>query len=317
MLLTCAIAALCMIIAQAQNSNDEAFKHFEFLNNIHHNIVNSSLEYVQLSVHSNDQAAIDKKRLDHILLIVKSKTEVEKSTGYKGQSNLRDEMLSVLDNYRESFEVEFKALIALKLSSESSYEAMQKYMDAQTAAEKKLGAAADRFLVAQREFAKKNDILLVESERNSEIEQINRLSHYHRAIFLRYFKVYKHNDAFMDALSKKDAKLMEKVRLTLIQEATEEIKKLQQMPDFNGDKAYKESTIQLVSFLKSMAEDGYAKLVAVLRKKEMTQEDVDVYNGVINTYNEEYNKLIDAYSEAGNRLLKNNVPKPAVQTKQI
>ena len=122
----------------------------------------------------------------------------------------------------------------------------------------------------------------------------------------------------MDALNNQDAKQMEKIRLTLIQEAGEELKKLQQMPDFNGDKGYKDATIELVGFLKSLAEDGYAKLVNILRKKDtMTQEDVDTYNSVINMYNEQYNKYVDAYNQAANRLFKNNVPKPAVQTKQI
>jgi hypothetical protein len=276
-----------------------------------------SLEYVQASVHSQDEAEVDQKRLGLVMQIVQSKAEVEKNPGIKGQTRLRDEMLSVLDSYRESFEVEFKVLLQLKETSESSYESMEKYLEAQTTAEKKLSAAAERFLVAQREFAKKNNILLVESEHNSEIEQINRLNRYHRVIFLRYFKVSKRNGAFMDALSKQDAKQMEKVRVLLLQEATEELKKLEQMPDFNGDKNYRDANIALINFMKTMAEDGYVKLVEALKKKEMDEDDVDVYNDVIERFNTEFNKLVDDYNQSTDRLFKSNVPKPAVQTKQI
>lgn len=295
----------------------DAVKYFEFLNNEHVAIVSKSLEYVQYSVHSKEAAEVETKRLALIMQISQSLEKVKKQEADKSQAHLREEMLSVLTSYLESFNVEFKVLTSLRLESENSFEAMDQYLTAQDAAEKKLSAAADRFLNAQRDFAKKNNILLVESDRNSEINQINRLNNYHRAVFLRYFKISKRNAAFLDAMGKQDGKEMSKILPVLQEECKQEWKKLQAMPDFNGDTGFRDANVKIVEFIKGLAEGGYAKVTAAFQKKGLSQEDVGTFNEVVETFNSQFSKLIDDYNQASDRLFKNNVPKPALQTKQI
>lgn len=52
-------------------------------------------------------------------------------------------------------------------------------------------------------------------------------------------------------------------------------------------------------------------------KAELTQEDVDTYNSVINLINSQTGTLTNAYNNALNTLLRNNVPKPAIATQRI
>lgn len=309
---------LCLITGVNINAQTvDPVKYFEFLNNEHVAIVSKSLEYVQHSVHSDDVAGVERKRIELINQIGVATTNVNNQPTDKATAGLKADMLSVLNAYKEAFRNEFSTLLQLKVESDNSYEAMQKYLDAQDAVEKKLAQAADRFLLAQKEFAKKNNILLVESDRNSEINQINRLNNYHRAVFLRYFRLSKRNAAVLDAMGKQDAKLMEKERLLLLEESKQELKMLGLMPAFNGDTDFRDATSRIAAFHKDMAENDFAKVVAALRKKEMTQEDVDAYNKAVDRYNSESGPLIDGYNQASEKLFKKNVPKPGIETKQI
>jgi hypothetical protein len=313
------LAALVILCAGAAASAQtvDPVKYFEFLNNEHVAIVSKSLEYVQHSVHSDDASGVERKRVELINQIGVATANVNNRPSDKATAQLKADMLSVLNAYKEAFRNEFSTLLQLKMESDNSFEAMQKYLDAQDAVEKKLAAAADRFLQAQKEFAKKNNILLVESDRNSEINQINRLNNYHRAVFLRYFRLSKRNAAVLDAMSKQDVKLMEKERVLLLEESKRELKSLQLMPAFNGDTEFRDAVVNLASFFKDMAENDFAKVVAALRKKEMTQEDVDAYNKAVDRFNNESGVLLDNYNQTSDKLFKKNVPKPAIETKQI
>lgn len=302
-------------VATAQSV--DPVKYFEFLNNEHVAIVSKSLEYVQYSVHSDDLAEVERKRVELISQIGIATVNVNNQPADKTTAPLKADMLNVLNAYKEAFRNEFTTLLQLKMESDNSYEAMQKYLDAQDTVEKKLTQAADKFLQAQKEFAKKNNILLVESDRNSEVHQINRLNNYHRAVFLRYFRLSKRNAAVLDAMSKQDAKLMEKERLLLLEESKQELKMLELMPAYNGDTEFRDAVAKIAAFHKDMAENDFARVAAALRKKEMTQEDVDAYNKAVDRFNNEAGPLLDNYNQASDKLFKKNVPKPAIETKQI
>ncbi|GJM36271.1 MAG: hypothetical protein DHS20C18_52720 [Saprospiraceae bacterium] len=292
-------------------------KYFDYLNNEHAAIVSKNLEYVQYSVHSDDYAEVEGKRIDLIKQLAQAIVKVAALPSFEEDGNMRNEMSEVLKLYLESYEIEFSEINDLKRESKESFETMERYLAAQDAAEKKIADAAERFQEAQRVFAKKHHITLLEGEKNSEIEQINQVNAYYRAIFLKYFKVSKQHSELSDAMQAKEIDRMEKARIKLIQDAQAELKILKLMPDFNGDSGYRVGAIAILDFYKGLAEDGYKKVVEILRKEQLTQEDVDTYNGVIEHYNESVTRLINEYNQALDQLLKNNVPKPSIRTKRI
>ena len=127
-------------------------KYFEYLNAQHATIVNKNMEYVQYAVHSDDWMTVENKRMELIDLIKSTIENVQALPPYEENSQMKDELLVVLQQYLGSFEIEFNEVNLLKRDSKESYEAMEKYLDAQDAAEKKLADAADRFQLAQQAF---------------------------------------------------------------------------------------------------------------------------------------------------------------------
>ena len=268
------------------------------------------MEYVQHAVHSEDLVTIETKRLELIELIGVTMARVEKVPPFGKDSKMKDEMLEVLQMYKNSFEIEFNDALTLKKDSKESYEAMEKYIDAMDDAEKKLDKASERFVKASEEFAEKNEIQLLKNEGNEVVKDLNKLNNYHRNLFLKYFKVSKKNSEFMDALEKQQAGLMEKKRKELIEDCNSTLKVLSIMPDFKGDTEYLDATKEIVSFYKELGEGGYAKMVEIVRKNDFTKEDADTYNGVIDTYNTKIPELNAKFNMAGNNLLRKHIPKP-------
>lgn len=291
-------------------------KYFEYLNAQHAVIVNKNMEYVQYAVHSDDWMTVEQKRIELIDLIQSTIENVEGLPGYEENTKMKEELLAVLREYHASFEIEFNEVNLLKKDSKESYEAMERYLAAQDAAERKLADAADRFQSAQQDFADNNRIILVENEGNSQIDELNKLNAYQRAVFLKYFKVSKKNSEFQDAMDKKDPTLMDQFRVELLEDAKQNLKILQLMPDFKGDTEYRDSAVRIVEFYKDLAAGGYLKVIEVLRKDELTQEDVDAYNSVIGLYNNKIPELTGTFNQATDNLLRKNVPKP-VAVKRI
>lgn len=295
-------------------SNDAPVKYLDALNNEHGQIINKNMEYIQHAVHNDNWQAVEEKRQEVIAQIEASQKRISALPPYEDDATMRDEMLEVLKMYSNSFKIEFNEVNLLKRDSKESYEAMEKYFQAQDAGEKKLAEAASRFEKAMEVFAQKHNIRLVANQENSEIDQLNKLNAYHRKVFLKTFKISKQNNAFMDAMNKKEKEEMKKLRAALIKDAKTELKILKAMPDFNGDTHFRDTAIEMIEFYQKLATDGYKILVEVNSKSqsELTQEDVDRFNEVITTYNTQIPNIQAKYNQAASQLMRKNVPKPRV-----
>lgn len=309
--------SLCFVGMLSAQEFSTPVEYFDYLNNQHNQLVVKNLEYVQHSVHSEDVLEVEAKRVEVIEQLGKAILKVGTLPPFKEDDSIRKELLTVLKSYLESFEIEFTEINILKSKSSESYESMQEYLDAQDAAEKKLARAADQYQKAQREFAQRNNIKLLEAEENSEINQINKVNAYYRVVFMKYFRISKLNAAFTDAMNVRDAENMKISRLKLLTAAREELKKLQLFPDFNGNTQFRDSGIDLIKFHKELAENDYLKMINIMGKEEISQEDVDTYNTIINRINNKVNELTNIYNNELNNLLRSNVPKPAIATKRI
>ncbi|NUN99023.1 MAG: hypothetical protein HUU01_00250 [Saprospiraceae bacterium] len=313
------LTAFLLIIPALLCAQDgsEALRYLEQINAEHNAVTARNLEYIQYSVHVEDFVEVEKKRLEVLRQMDETIKRTSAMPAFQGKSTMRDEMLATVKSYRESFTIEFNEINLLKKESKASYEAMEAYLNAQDAAEKKLGQASTRFYNAQTAFAKEHNIRLTKAAENSEVDQINQVNAYNRAVFLKYFKVSKHNAVFMEALGKEDPKEMERARILLSNDADAALLVLRKMPGFKGDVAYRDAAIKLIEFYDQLADDGYKKITAIKRKKELTQEDVDTFNSVIEHYNGNVDSLLKNYNDSLNQLLRNNIPKPPTSTKRI
>ena len=284
-----------------------------------------NLEYVSYSVHSEDFATIEQKRVDVIKQIDKSSKAISEKDAPEEVAKMKEEVLEVLEMYRNVFTLDFVAVNELNQNKQSSYQSMESYFKAQDAAEKKLSKASERFSKAQERFAKKMGLELEAQEEDvkkaEEFAVINEVYGYTREVFLIQFKVSKADAEFMNALSEqKNASYLDNKRAKLEDVASEAIKTLKSTKSFKGNTKYRDSALDLVKFYDEMAKDNYNDMVQLAKiqaKKsdKLSRDEVDRYNDLVNNYNKTiaiYNQKMQAltlrFNEENNKLLQKYVP---------
>lgn len=281
-----------------------------------------NLEYASYSVHSKDFKEIEKKRGAVIEQIDNSIKAVTALTAPEKGADLKEEALEVLGMYKSIFGMDFVEVAKLKQDSESSYDAMETYFKAQDKAEKQLDKAGDRFTRAQEKFAKRNDFKMQKSDGtdplSEQIKKMNRANEYTRKIFLTYFKADKQHAAFMEAMSKQE-KGLEGKRSKMEKAAKAALNTLKEMGGFEGDKAYLDATIKLMTFYKNIAANEFVDVVkvATAKQEDLTQKDVDNYNKGIEKYNSKVNSLVMGFNEAYSNLLKKHTPNVGVPKNKV
>lgn len=300
--------------------NSDPIAYLNLFNELHGDITNRNLQFLQYSVHSDDTQEVAKKRLALIAQLVSSIEQLESIESFPSDAGMRSEMLDVLETYLDVFRVDFEHVEKLLAESRNSYEAMEEYMEARENAEARLATANDRFHEAAEQFAEANRIRLIIGEEDSEIAQLNELSQYRDEIFLSVFRIQKLNDEFRQAMDNEDPEEMRYHRKLIMVEAAAEIEALQELEDFNGDGGYRDAAIAQLEGLAEMARTHYDAFINVLEKDrdELVQEDVDAYNAAVDAINTIPARLNEATLEARQQLMRNNVPRPVLQgTKRI
>lgn len=306
--------------ANAQQKIDNPAAYFDFFNQEHSGLAQKNMEYLQYAVHSDDLQVIAQKRLALLEQVQESQLKMDQLPDFESDAGLKSTMVEVLKTYEELFEVGFQEVEALKLNAQDGFLQMEKYLVAQTAAERKMAGASAKLLEAQQQFAKANNILLqMEPGSVTEAQQLNALNEYQRNVFLRSFRVGKLNARFLLEMEKDSPDNMDQLRQQLLKAATEEIVELKKTGAYNGDTAYRDAAVEQLEVLQILAREDYPALVRVKTKgDQLTAEDVDAYNTAISKVNTQLNPASEKINTALQNLLRNNVPKPAVRgVKQI
>ncbi|HMN90737.1 MAG TPA: hypothetical protein PKD70_13785 [Saprospiraceae bacterium] len=311
------LIGLLVLIASSAWSQSSAVEYFQAIKTISDAVVTKNVELLQYAVHKDNPMEIETKRLEVFQAIVKGQQEAKSMKVLPTDPGLLRELNMIMDLYIESIQRDFTQLLELKLESDNSYEAMQRYLDSQSALEKKMQEANERFEKAQEAFAKAHQITLLENAQNKEIETLNRMQRYQRVVFLKFFKVSKLNADFLNLLDANDPAALEKARRELLGVGQSELKSLRAMPDFNGYGGYRDAAVQFVDFFREMAEKEYANMTDIVRRGAQTQQDVDNYNNGIQKYNETASRLHNELNNALQELRQRNVSRPDDMIKKI
>lgn len=277
-------------------------------------VVEKSMEYVSLSVHSQDEGAVDAKRREVVRTLEKGIRDIEGMPAYKGDARLKNEALDVLRLYLEVYTADFNEAALLKKDRESSFEAMEKYFKAQEKAERKLAQAGEQFSKAQDAYAKKYELLIKEEERESELKDkltiIADVNEYTHKVFLLYFKPFKIDAAFLDAFNRQKPSAMESKRQELLKTADAALVQLDLVGPFQDDKKYLEATQKVLQQYVDFAKGDYKELVRIMENKDaLTQEDVDKVNSIIENYNKTMQTLIQGFNEENSAFLQRHIPR--------
>jgi hypothetical protein len=275
--------------------------------------VQKNFEYLSFIVHSEEYDRMDEKRKEVVKQVVESRAKVSQMPPLDGDVRLRDEAIEVLNEYKNAFELNYKDIISLKKKSKDSFESMKKYFDAEDAAEEKLNKATQRLRKAQRMYASKNNMTVVDGKADDELERkmgkAKAVNNYWRTLFIEYFKVSEAYDVMWEALNQRKASVIDNERHKVVKVIGKELPIVKAIPAFNGDVEFRDQTVSVLEYYNKVADTEFGKITALLGKAEMNQADIDVINAIINQCNADHERLAYNWNQASQELFRKNVEK--------
>ncbi len=295
------------------HAQQEALDYLDKISGEMNKVVESSMNYSVFSVHTDDERAVDNMRKKVIIQINKSKSVLNNMDSYEGNKKLKNEAVDVLELYHKAYTIDYDAANTLYKDRESSYEAMEQYYEALDQAEKKIGRAADKFKKAQDDYADEYNIILTYNDESSQkMLKINAVNQYSRHIFLVYFKVSKQNAILFDGINEKKIGKVEKSLEEMLVGSKAAHTSLKKTGGYNGDRSYLEAALDVIIFYRDLASDEYKQLLEIMKKEKnkiLTQEDVDNYNQIITSYNEDSEKILKRMERKSKIFKQKHIPK--------
>lgn len=274
------------------------------------------LNYISASSHGKNMKKVERKRTDLLNAIYETRVKIYDMPSFDGDKALRDSAVNYLKIMYSVFNEDYSKLVNMEEIAEQSYDLMEAYMLAQEKAGEKLSEAYASYGAAYKEFAKKNNVTLVESETELErkLEAAEKVSEYYHQVYLIFFKCYKQEMYLVEALKNNNINALEQNKNALISACEEGMQKLKEMKGYSGDRSLEAACKQVLVFLKDEAEKKVPVLTDFLvtaANFEKIKRDFDTKSSqertkeVVNTYNkaaEDLNKKVTAYNNTNQQL---------------
>jgi hypothetical protein len=327
------------IKSQAQDLNP-ASAYLSQIGNQFTMVSNDMMSYTSAVSHGKSARKVEKRRAELMQSMREAVSNVKRLKPFKADASLRDSVVSYFQLSTLVLKEDYGKIINLEEVAEQSYDAMEAYMLTKELADQKLHEAYVKAENEYREFAKKNNIRLIESSSklSKKIEETDKVMKYYNRLYLIFFKSYKDESYYMKALEKADLTSLEQTKNALLISSTEGLKKASPIQAYEGDKSLKVACDRLLEFYKYevaktleisdfyLKKDNFEKLKKALdakRPAEKTKEDVDNYNKAVagfnaavskfNTVNTDLNKrrteAINLWNKSSDEFLNNHVPK--------
>ncbi|MBC8083852.1 MAG: hypothetical protein H7Z21_11625, partial [Hymenobacter sp.] len=242
-LATALLLAALTLRAAAQTPADPASYNNAIVNE-QIDLLKKNLRYISKAAHSENDRKIEARRLEVVEQNKIAVAKLQRMAAFKGNTELRATALTAFKTMLEVYSADYKQVNALAATRTESFEAMQRYFDAQEVAGRKLAVADDSVNAAQKRFAKQFGMSIETSKESAKLaeytRQVSAVNHYQHLVFLPYFRVQKSSARLTDALNAQDATAFEAARVTLAAEAETSAAELAAVPGFQGkDVAYR------------------------------------------------------------------------------
>lgn len=302
----------------------------EYMNQIgqhYKEISKKTWEYTSALARDKNARVIDKKRTALLEEIKTSLNQVKKMKDYNGDASLRDTVAAFLQLNYDVLNEDYSKIADLEELAEQSYDMMEAYLTLQDLANEKLSGAGDRLNQVEKDFAKNNNITLIEAEDSkltARLKKASKMWKYYNEIYLIFFKSYILEEQMLFALNQNDMNAAEQLRNSLAQSATSGLELLDEKESFEGDNTLVLTAKDILRFYKKEAEKDIVTVLDFhlkkeqfekvnesfqkLGKKDQTQEAVDEYNKAVNDYNgsiENYNKVNEQLNKERSNQLDN------------
>lgn len=290
-------------------------------------ITQKTWEYTSALAKDKNARKIEKKRTALLDEIKSAISSVKKMNAFNGDNALRDTVVAYLNLNYDVLNDDYSKIADLEELAEQSYDMMEAYLTLQNLANEKLRAAGERLTQAERDFAERNNVTLIEGEETKIAARLRKASamwKYYNNVYLIFFKSYLLESQMMQAINAGDMNAAEQVRNSLLEIATEGLNDIAKLQPYEGDNSLILAAKEIVSFYKKEAEkdiltildfqlkrehfDKVNESFQKLSKKDRTQPAVDEYNKAVKEYNESivnYNKINDSLNKERAKQLDN------------
>jgi hypothetical protein len=315
LLLTIAMLLLMRSISFAQDLSTPV-GYMDAFAKEHDKMNKTYMAYQSAVAHGKRAKKVEKLRQKVIETINDTRNNTRGLGAYKGDNSLRQSSVDYITMVYHVFNDDYAKIVNMEDVIERSYDQMEAYINLQEMTDQKLSEAAQKMNAAEKAFAEKYNIKLIDdkSELSQKMSTAGKLNHYKNKIFLVFFKCNWQDGVITEAMNAKKVNDIEQARNALIKYVEEGLQALDTLKSFNGDASLAMATRQVLNFYKKTAETDLPKLTDFYLKQEnfdkikkafdakpeskRTKEDVDGFNKAVN----EVNAAINSFNQANNKV---------------
>lgn len=307
------LCACCIVFANITFAQtfDDPVSYMKAIGDAHKEMNQKYMAYVSAAGHGRRARKVEKLRMQTLESITNTRYKIIGLPLYKGDNSYRKSSIDYVQFCYNIFNEDYKKIVNMEEIAEQSVDQMQAYLLLQEKTEEKLKEASAMINKAERDFATKYNINLIESkdELGEKMEVAGKLGHYNDRVYIVFFKCNWEDGELTKALNNKKFTEAEQARNALINYANEGLQALtaDSLRSFMGDPALAQACKQALQFYKKNAETDAPKMMDFYLKEEnfekikkamdakvtKTKEDVDAYNKAV----KEINAGVNAYNQ--------------------
>jgi hypothetical protein len=306
------------IIAAANSTSlfaqdfSNAGAYMDYIGKQQDNITKKYLSYNSAVSHGKRARKVEKLRSQLLNEVEEAKMNIGSMGKFANDGAYRDSMVSFMKFYFNVLNDDYSKIVNMEEIAEQSYDEMEAYLMLQEQIDKKMDEANERAKKAQKVFAGKNNVQLIEAEEtsmNKKMKTVRAVNEHYHDVYLAFFKPYLQNKNLNKAIEKGNVGGIEQEKNALLKYAQESLIKLDGIKAFEGDAMLKDACkIALQGYIK-VAND-YTKPVVdfflTKEKFESLKKEFDKKSDHTKEEVDNFNKLVKEINEASNKYNSNN-----------
>jgi hypothetical protein len=268
------------------------------------------MAYVSASAHSRRAKKVERLRIAALESINNAKYKTIDLPKFKGDNSLRQASIDYIQFCYRIFNEDYTKIVNMEEIAEQSVDQMQAFLLLEEKASEKLQEASENLAKAEKEFAAKYGVNLVDSktELTDKMGTAGKVNHYCDKIYILFFKCNWEDGQLFNALNAHKLNDAEQARNSLIGFVQEGLAALQidSLRSFQGNPGLAAGCREALQFYGSMAKNEIPKLTDFYLKEEnfdkikssleakgsnKTKEDVDQYNKSVKDINASVNNF--------------------------
>ena len=316
--LSSALFSLLFISPSIAQSFDNAGGYMDYIGKAEEEIAKKYISYMSAASHGGRLRKVEKRRNDLVNSIYETRVQVNGMPSYKGDKSLKDASVEYLKILYSVFNEDYSKIVNMEEIAEQSYDNMEAYILVQEKANERLKAAFQTRAEIGKEFAKKNNITLVDqgSALSDKLAIADEVGNYYHQVYLIFFKSFNQEKYLVNAISEKNINAIEQNKNALAKYSEEGLQKLKSLKSYSGDGSIIVTCRQVLEFMKDEATNKVPLITDFILKEEnfmqvkkafdsksaskRTQKDIDEYNKAVNEMNSGVNKYNATNSSLNN-----------------